>query len=147
MRIESQLNTLDLDDDSISIPQIDFECILLIPSAEFQRNVRDLSNVSEYVDISATKDSFTMEAVGDFASQRLIFGERSNGLQFQSTSETDIKGRFSLKYLNLFSKSAALSSFVELYLKPNIPLILKYTIRTIGRMQYVLSPKVVETDK
>ena len=83
-----------------------------------------------------------MSSRGDFASQTLTFGERLNGLQFQSQSEDYIEGTFSLKYLTLFSKSAALSGFVELYLRQDIPLVLKYSIGSIGRMQYVLSPKV-----
>ena len=140
MLINSELHTLDLDDDSISIPKIEFSCILMFPSQEFQRNIRDLSSVSEFVDIIVDKNTFSMCAVGDFATQELVFSERVNGMQFQSTGDEVIKGRFSLKYLNLFAKSASLSGFVELYLKNNIPLILKYFVGTIGRMQYVLSP-------
>ena len=141
MRIESELNTLDLDDDSISIPKIEFQCILLVPSHEFQKNIRDLSNVAEFVDISAQKGTFCMAASGDFASQKLSFGERINGLTFQSSSDELIEGKFSLKYLNLFAKAASLSGFVEIYLRSNIPLILKYSIGSIGRLQFVLSPR------
>ena len=141
MKIESELNTLDLDDDGIQIPAIQFSTILILPSQEFQKNIRDLANVSEYVTISAHKGTFSMSSKGDFASQTLTFGERLNGLQFQSQSEDYIEGTFSLKYLTLFSKSATLSGFVELYLRQDIPLVLKYSIGSIGRMQYVLSPK------
>jgi proliferating cell nuclear antigen len=62
-------------------------------------------------------------------------------MQFQSKSNETIVGRFSLKYLSLFSKSANLSNFVEIYIKENIPLVLKYSIGNIGRMQFVLSPR------
>jgi proliferating cell nuclear antigen len=141
MRIESELNTLDLDDDSIQIPAILFSTILILPSQEFQKNVRDLANVGEFVKISAHKGTFSMSARGDFATQSLTFGERINGLQFQTQSDDLIQGTFSLKYLSLFAKSAALSGFVELYLRQDIPLVLKYSIGSIGRMQYVLSPK------
>jgi proliferating cell nuclear antigen len=141
MRIESELHTLDLDDDSISIPKIEFNCILLFPSTEFQKNIRDLSNVAEYVDIVVTKEVFSMSAVGDFATQKLVFSERLNGMQFQSSCDEVISGRFSLKYLNLFAKSSNLSGFVEIYMKNQIPLVLKYTIGSIGRMQFVLSPR------
>lgn len=144
MLIESELNTLDLDDDSIKIPSISFSTILIMPSAEFQKNVRDLANVSEYVTISSKKDSFTMSASGDFATQSLTFKERINGMQFQTQGDEPISGTFSLKYLTLFSKSTALSGFVELYLRQDIPLVLKYGIGSIGRMQYVLSPKVTD---
>jgi proliferating cell nuclear antigen len=133
MVIESELNTLDLDDDSIQIPAIDFTTILIMPSAEFQKNVRDLANVSDYVTISTKEGSFSMSASGDFATQRLTFRERLNGLQFQAQGDQPIQGTFSLKYLTLFSKSTALSGFVELYLRQDIPLVLKYSIGSIGR--------------
>jgi len=144
MRIESELTTLDLDDDSITIPKIDFSCILQVPSSEFSKNVRDLANVGEYVQLSVVDGTFRMTATGNFATQTLIFSERLNGLQFQSCSDENIQGKFSLKYLSLFSKSASLSSMVEIYMRSQIPLVLKYNIGTIGRMQYVLSPKTDE---
>ena len=147
MRIESELTTLDLDDDAISIPKIDFSCILQIPSSEFSKNVRDLANVGEFVSLSVYDGTFRMMATGTFATQTLIFSERLNGLQFQSCSDETIEGKFSLKYLSLFSKSASLSSMVEIYMRSNIPLVLKYNIGTLGRMQYVLSPMVDSSNK
>ena len=122
MHIESRLHTLDLDDDSISIPRIDFGTIILFPSTEFQKNIRDLASIGDYVDITVENNTFAMASVGDQASHKLVFSERPNGMSFQATCNEVITGRFSLKYLSLFAKSASLSTYVELYLKPNIPL-------------------------
>lgn len=145
MFIESKLHTLDLDDDSISIPRIDFGTIILFPSSEFQKNIRDLASIGDYVDITVENGTFAMTSVGDQASQKLVFSERPNGMSFQAKSDDVITGRFSLKYLSLFAKSASLSTYVELYVKKDIPLILKYPIGSVGRMQYMLSPKVEES--
>ena len=53
-----------------------------------------------------------------------------------------IQGNFSLKYLVLFTKCTNLSNTVELYLKNDYPLIIKYTVASLGNIKLCLSPQV-----
>ena len=50
-----------------------------------------------------------------------------------------IQGIFSLKYLSIFTKCTNLSNNVELYLKNNYPIILRYTIASLGEIKLCLS--------
>ena len=45
-----------------------------------------------------------------------------------------------MKYINLFIKSSALCSNVEIYLKKGDPLILIYRIGSLGKVQFLLAP-------
>jgi len=42
----------------------------------------------------------------------------------------------------LFTKSTNLSNSIELYLKTDYPLILKYSVANLGEIRFCLAPKV-----
>ena len=81
---------------------------------------------------------------GDFASQNTILYETQNGLQFVHTlpSEYTVHGIFSLKYLVLFTKCTNLCNQIQLYIKNNYPLIIQYTIASLGIIKLCLAPKI-----
>ena len=51
-----------------------------------------------------------------------------------------IQGVFSLKYLVLFTKCTNLSSSIELYLKNDYPLIIRYQVANLGEVKLCLAP-------
>jgi proliferating cell nuclear antigen len=53
-----------------------------------------------------------------------------------------VQGVFSLKYLVLFTKCTNLSSSVEIYLKNDYPLIVKFMVASLGELKLCLSPNV-----
>jgi proliferating cell nuclear antigen len=53
-----------------------------------------------------------------------------------------VQGVFSLKYLVLFTKCTNLSSSVEIYLKNDYPLIVKFLVASLGELKLCLSPNV-----
>jgi proliferating cell nuclear antigen len=79
----------------------------------------------------------------DFASQRTILGESDTG-KITMVEDSDYSNKFSLKYLTGFAKASGLSSVVELYLKSSFPLVLKYSIGSIGSLKFVIAPSCLE---
>jgi proliferating cell nuclear antigen len=81
---------------------------------------------------------------GDFASQTTILGETQNGLQFihNLSDEYLVQGIFSLKYLLLFTKCTNLCNQIQLYIKNDYPLIIQYTIASLGIIKLCLAPKI-----
>ena len=65
----------------------------------------------------------------------------THGLSFAKKYDDNITGRYGLKYINLFTKGTNLSNTIELYLKPNYPLILKYSVANLGEIRFCLAPK------
>jgi proliferating cell nuclear antigen len=142
IEVVSSLRLLDLDVENITIPDITFDSVFIMPSHEFQRYIRDLHNIGEDITISATDNLLSLSVVGDFATQSWNIGEKSTGLTFQRRCKSKIQCKFQLKYLALFTKSSALCQVVELFLKPEYPVILRYSCGSLGRLQFALSPKV-----
>ena len=132
----SILKLLDLDQSILTIPDIVFDNIVTIPCVDFQRHCKDMMTISDKVTFLCNDSSFVMKCKGDFA-DLIIEIERGNT---EMTYTSSSSGTFSLKYINLFIKSSALCSNVEIYLKRGYPLILVYRIGSLGKVQFVLAP-------
>ena len=96
-----------------------------------------------------------MKCNGDFADlvieiERMKGNNTNNNNSSVQMNDTPLgfqacTGTFSLKYINLFIKSSALCSNVEIYLKKGYPLILVYRIGSLGKVQFLLAP--IEQDE
>jgi len=137
------LKLLDIDNQTLNIPDVEINCVVTMPSNDFQRLCRDMSNISDTVEIISKDDSLVFTCNGDFASQETVIGEATHGLIFtKKEHETHVGGKFSLKYINLFTKSTNLCNSIELYIKNNYPLILKYGVANLGVVRFCLAPKM-----
>ena len=144
---QSYLKLLDIDDDIINIPNSEFNAIITMPSADFQRYCRDMYNISDKVTLTSyykkSLHYFEISCEGDFAKKKINIAESNNGLVVTNAENnlSSASGIFSLKYLNLFTKSTSLCSTVEIYLKDKYPLFLSYSISNLGQIRYCLAPK------
>lgn len=146
MKSTYELNLLDIDEENLEIPTTSFDVVLTMPSLDLQRVCRDLSILSETIEIISRDKKLILRAEGDFARQEVQLGEKDNGLyianETECAREQEIKSKYSLKYLNLFSKATVLSSTVDIYLKSDFPMILAYTVASLGRCLFCVAQKV-----
>jgi proliferating cell nuclear antigen len=141
-----ELNLLDIEEVQLNVPDTEFDSVLTMPSIDFQRICRDLSILSETIEIESSNKQLILKAEGDFAKQMMKIGEKDNGLYFANTKNAadSIYGKYSLKYLNLFSKANVLCSTVDIYLKSDYPLILSYTVASLGKLLFCLAQKSLD---
>ena len=81
---------------------------------------------------------------GDFAQQETIMGESNNhGMKFTQKQEDAeiVQGVFALKHLVLFTKCTNLCNQIEMYLKNDYPLIINYTVASLGNIKLCLAPQ------
>lgn len=141
-----RLNQLDIDEIRLEIPDTEFDSVLTMPSQDLQRICRDMAVISESMEVSSLNRQLVLKAVGDFAEQTTVIGEKESGLFFtnqieRKVPEQSVYGKFSLKYLSTFSKANVLCQTVDLYLKRGYPLILSYSCASLGKLLFVLGPK------
>jgi len=72
-----QLSTLDIDQDSLAIPDTEYEAVIDMPSSEFQRICRDLSTLGETVVISASKDGVKFSVRGGSEQGNIVLRQSS----------------------------------------------------------------------
>jgi len=145
-----KLNLLDISEEEINIPPAEFETELSLPSVDFQKLIRDMTNIADLVDIKSVGDNLIFNCDGDFATQETILKQiednsSHNGLNFSVSTSIDnpIQGIFSLKYLVLFTKCTNLCNLIHMYIKNDYPLIIKYNVANLGDIKLCLSPNVV----
>ena len=138
-----KLNLMDLHEDTISIPPATFDSVITMPSTDFQKICRDMHNLADDIEIKSVDQQIMFSCKGDFASQDTCIGEANSGMAFIKNQNPDeiVQGIFALKHLVLFSKCTNLCNSIEMYLKNDYPLIIKYTVASLGDIKLCLAPK------
>jgi len=138
-----KLNLLDISEEDIKIPSAAFDTELTLPSSDFQKLIRDMTNIGENVGIKSTGSTLVLSCEGDFANQETLLCETQNGLHYSSGNdnpEKTIQGVFSLKYLSLFTKCTNLCNLIHLYIKNDYPLVISYNVANLGVIKLCLAP-------
>jgi proliferating cell nuclear antigen len=137
-----KLNLLDLDTPSITIDPVEFNSVITLPSTDFQKIIRDMNNLSDYVEIRNINKQLVFGCKGDFCNQETVISDNDNGVQHIVSKVNDeiVQGFFHLRYLVMFTKCTNLCNTVEMYLKNDYPLIVKYGVASLGDLKLCLAP-------
>jgi proliferating cell nuclear antigen len=132
---------LDLNEDLLEIPTDSSEAKdtidTSINSIEFQKIVRDMSNIGSDMTIHRVRDMVAFSCIGDFASKETILEQNEHTL-------LESKGVFSLKYISLFTKATILCPLVQIIqpITDEKPIIFKYSVANLGTICFYLSSQV-----
>ena len=130
-----QLKLLDINESQIEVPDIEMSTITTLPSVDFQRLCRDMSNIGTEIEITRQGTLMTLKCDGDFANQVTSIS--------CSEESPRISGLYSLRYLNIFAKGSSMCSSVQvLQEEANRFLILKYNVASLGELKFYLATKV-----
>jgi len=145
-----EMKLMNLDQEHLGIPETDYAAVIKMPSAEFQRVVRDLSQFGESVVISCTKEGVKFSAAGDIGTGNIKLAQTAN-VDKESEAVTiemqePVTLTFACRYLNMFTKASCLSDQVSLSMSPDVPLVVEYNVGEIGQIRYYLAPKIEDED-
>ena len=103
-------------------------------SQDFQRLIRDMSNIAKEINITRHDTDLAFEAEGDFANQKtsITCSEKYQGKE---------SGLYCLKYLSIFSKASSLCPNLQL-IQGAGPLCLRYRVSNLGDVSFYLAEKV-----
>ena len=137
------MNLLDLENNNMEIPSATFNSVITLPSNDFQKICRDINGIAEYLEIKNVKNQLILSCTGDFCSHEITISDSEQIKVLHSDEcKTEIfQGVFNLKYLVLFTKCTNLSNTVEMYLKNDYPLIIRYTVGSLGEIKLCLAPQ------
>lgn len=160
---EFNLKLLDLDEVKMAIPEITFDAVVTMDSQEFNKLCREMNNIADYVEIKCLTDKIIFTCKGEYADRKTTYRTTTNkeddeneniivsinhaSSQKGSTSPQIVQGIYELKNLVLFSKCASLCNDIEIYMKNDFPLVIKYTVATLGRILLCLTPIKEDTTK
>ena len=124
------------------MPDVNYDTIITINSNDFQKIIRDLSNISEKLEIKSIDNTLIFKCSGNFAEAEIIRTETEGNMQIlKKTNKNDIiQGEFSLKNLSYFIKCTNLCNQIKIYIGNNFPLIIKYNVASLGEIKLCLAP-------
>lgn len=147
-----ELKLMDIDSETLAIPETSYQAVVTLPASEFQRICRDLTILGDTVEISGTKEGVRFSVSGDLG---------SGNIQLRQTTDVDTKTEdsvtislenpvsltFALRYLNFFTKATGLSPSVALSMSPDVPVMVEYPMEDLGYVRYYLAPKIDEENQ
>ena len=134
-----QLKLLDINESRIEVPDVTMTSVTTLPSADFQRLCRDMSNIGTDIQITRIGQELRLKCEGDFANQE-------TSIECPEESQ-EITGLYSLRYLNIFTKATSMCSSVQIMQEDgNRFLILKYNVADLGELKFYLATKVSEDE-
>jgi proliferating cell nuclear antigen len=145
----------------IDIPARDDDAVIVFPSGDFQNLIKDLSPLGTDVSIIADESniSFSIESdtgKGTYTIEYKDANQADAGV-ICSEFEESVKQLFSLKYLSNFSKSCSFCQKVELRMKDENPLVMRFPLprlsdclitddnsqqQNFGILLFFLAPKI-----
>ena len=146
-----KLKLLDLAEDPMTVPDITFDAVVTMSSSEFHKICREMNQIADYVEIKCLSNKIIFTCKGDSAEKSTTYrtgGEALDGdcinikhaLSDKKDAPIIVQGIYELRNLVLFSKCASLCNDIEIYMKNNYPLVIKYTVATLGRILLCLTP-------
>ena len=141
-----KLRLIEPENEELDVPNVTFSSVLNLPSSDFQKIIRDLSCISDKIEIkSITTDDgaeLIFKCTGGFAQAEVRRAETGGSMEYIVKQENNkiIQGEFSLKNLSYFIKCTNLCNQIEMYLENDLPLVVKYNVASLGEIKLCLAP-------
>jgi proliferating cell nuclear antigen len=136
-----KLKLIEPEQDELAVPDVKFSSIINLPSADFQKIIRDLSCLADKLEIKSVGNELIFKCQGQFASAEIHRAEADESMKFilKQDSSKVIQGEFSLKNLGYFIKCTNLCPQIEVYLENDLPLVVKYNVASLGTIRLCLA--------
>ena len=136
-----KLRLIEPDTEELSVPDVEYSTVIHLPSADFQKIIRDLNGISDRIEIKSVGNELIFSCDGNFATSRIFRSESDGNMNFlqKPNASVVIQGEFSLKSLSHFIKCTPLCSHLEMYIGNDLPLIIKYDVASLGEIKLCLA--------
>jgi proliferating cell nuclear antigen len=136
-----KLRLIEPEPEELKYPDVKFSSVINLPSSDFQKIIRDLSCISDKLEIKSVGNELIFKCSGQFASAEIHRAESDGSMGFVKKQDSSkiIQGEFSLRNLGYFIKCTNLCSQIELYLENDLPLVVKYNVASLGEIKLCLA--------
>ena len=140
------LSLLEIDQEILSIPDVEYKTYFSMSSQELLRIFRDFKDIADTITISSDCKSGIKFSFCSDTTRGTIALSHNNSMD-DSSPPTVIKviestsASFSSRYLMMFTKGSLMSPMVNLCLSNDLPLSIEYTFSE-GTLKYFMAPKM-----
>jgi proliferating cell nuclear antigen len=141
-----EIPLIDYDEDLMTIPNIDYEAEILLPSFHFATLIHQLKGFGDVLDIECNdKNIQFISKSNESGSMRVeVLMDELGG--FSIIEDETITASFALQYLNIICAYSKLSKNVELKIHRNNPIQIEYLFgnNSSTYIKYFLAPKITD---
>jgi proliferating cell nuclear antigen len=142
-----EMKVMDIESEHLGIPEQDYDAVISLPSSEFTRICRDLSQFGDTVTIACTKDGIRFSCEGDTGKGSITLRQNKASEDKDDDDVTielneAVTQTYAMRFLILFSKGQSLSKRVKLSICNDVPLVAEYKMGDMGYIRYFLAPKI-----
>jgi len=145
---------LDINDETDQLPlESNFHMSVIMETSDFKKICTELSQFSEYVEITCTNKEITFKCKGDQNKYEKTFENGGEGVKIIALKKDGppiFQAIYNLKHLVTFGRCTNLCTEMQLYLRNDYPMFIYFTIGDLGKLLVGLSPvdgKIVKKDK
>lgn len=132
----THVKTVSQTQDAPTIEKQKFENIVAIGSGDFAAICKDLSVISDNIEIRSSGKQITFKCINDSGSTQREFVDTTNEIN----GSPMIQGTYNLKIIYNFSKCNKICDKVLLFLKNGFPLTLYFDLHKEGKMWILVAP-------
>ncbi|AYV81752.1 MAG: proliferating cell nuclear antigen [Harvfovirus sp.] len=140
----NRLKMLDINKKSYKIPATKFDVTITMDAVDFHKTCKEMNQIAEYVEILCKENSITFTCKGDCSEKSTTLdATESNGIKIKFANpkkKVIVQGIFELKHFVMFTKCASLCPNIQVYMKNNYPIFIKYTVAKLGHVLLGLIP-------
>ena len=139
------LKLIDLDAESLTIPEQQYGCKVRMPSAEFQKICRDVTGFGDTAQISANKEWVKFTVNGEIGAGNVtVKPNRSERAPVTIEAKEPTAATFGLRFLNLFTKATPLCDEVVVKISDEFPMVIEYQLleERYRHLRFYLAPKI-----
>ena len=133
------LSLINIQEKKQKIPDLDFKCMVEMPSSLFDEAIEDMDVVSDSVAFEIHDDTFNVQAAGNISTAKVSF--KANEL-IKIKSKENSRSRYSVEYLKKIIKGGKLNDTMTLWLSNDYPLKVEYKIIDKLSFAAILAPRV-----
>jgi proliferating cell nuclear antigen len=152
MKSSYKLKLFDLPNSKMYTDSMEYNSVITLPSVDFQKICRDMANIGDEVEVKDVQNQliFTCSSQEkEIYHEAVIYdGEtsaKSKGVSRASNRKKDahdiVQGVFPMKYLNQCTKFTPLCTTVDIMLRNDYPMLVRYYVASLGELKLCLAPK------
>ena len=126
--------------EKIVLPKVDFDIVATMPTSTFNKYVKYMADLDTKMEIQGIGNSINLATTGIYAGGCLEIPDTCEGVIINRKCDKGkiVKSCFKIKLLNNCLKCSNLSANIELNLKSDFALLIKYSIGSLGRLSIMI---------
>lgn len=135
------LPVIEIEEKEQRIPNLQFPLTVTLPAQTLNDAITDADIVAESVSLVCEPELFAVHAQGDHSNANIEM-KASDSVRIQSTTQANVKAKYSIEYLKKMISGGKLAELVDVQFSQDYPLRLDYKLVDRLSLSFILAPRV-----